>query len=295
MSHRSEFRARMRRPAPELLVAPLCLDPFSALIAQRAGYDSLYLGGGGLGYALGVSEALLTPNDVSDATRRIFDRTGQHIVVDGGAGFGDAIHTAQTVKMVESAGACAIELEDQIAPKRAHHHKDVEHLVPIEEMNGKIKAALDARRDDDFLIIARCNAPQVEGMERALERAQAYEEAGAHMIMMRTRLDAEFLEMSGKTRAPLATLASWTVKSPQEMLSAGYALVLDPNSLTILTYHALRKGYEVLKTDPWYGLGREAVLSARAEVQELIGLEALYAIEAETTEKETLAQLASHR
>ena len=79
--------------------------------------------------------------------------------------------------------------------------------------------------------------------------------------------------------------------SPSDACPAGYALVLDPNSLTILTYHALRKGYEVLKTDPWYGLGREAVLSARAEVQELVGLEDLYRIEAETTEKETLARL----
>ena len=151
---------------------------------------------------------------------------------------------------------------------------------------------MEARRDEDFLIIARCNAPQVEGMQRALERAEAYEDAGAHLIMMRTRAEAEFAEMSGKTRAPLATLASWTVKPEPEMLAAGYALVLDPNSLTIATYHALTTAYKALGRDPWYGLGREAVLSARAEVQELVGLDELYRIEAETTEKETLARLA---
>jgi hypothetical protein len=97
--------------------------------------------------------------------------------------------------------------------------------------------------------------------------------------------------MGGRTKAPLATLASWTVKSPPEMIAAGYSLVLDPNSVTILTYLALSRGFAALKADPWYGLPRAEVLAARAEVQELIGLEDLYAIEAETTEKETLAKL----
>jgi methylisocitrate lyase len=283
----------MRRPAPALVVAPLVLDPFSALIAQRAGYDTVYVGGGGLGYALGVSEALLSANDLAEATRRVVDRTGLAAVVDGGVGFGDAVHTAQTVRMFERAGACAIELEDQVAPKRAHHHKDIEHLISIETMQGKLKAALDARTDKDFVVIARCNAVLVEGMQPALERCAAYEDAGADMIMLRTRAEPEFMQASGKTRAPLATLASWTVKSPAEMIAAGYALVLDPNSLTILTYMALSRGYAALKDDAWYGFPRDEVLSARAEVQGLIGLDELYAIEAVTTEKETLAARAA--
>jgi methylisocitrate lyase len=270
-------------------VAPLVLDPFSALIAQRAGYDTVYVGGGGLGYALGVSEALLSANDMAEATRRVVDRTGVAAVVDGGVGFGDAVHTAQTVKMIERAGACAIELEDQVAPKRAHHHKDIEHLVSIEEMQGKLKAALDARSDPDFVVIARCNAVQVEGVGPALERCHAYEEAGADMIMLRTRAETEFIEATGNTRAPLVTLASWTVKPAAEMLAAGYALVLDPNSLTVVTYLALSRAYAALRSDQWYGFSREDVLGARAEVQGLIGLEELYAIEAMTTEKDTLA------
>jgi hypothetical protein len=94
------------------------------------------------------------------------------------------------------------------------------------------------------------------------------------MIMLRARTEPEFQQMSGRTKAPLATLASWTVKSPPEMTAAGYSLVLDPNSVTILTYLALSKGFAALKTDPWYGLPRTEVLAARAEVQELIGLEA---------------------
>ena len=292
-SIREQFRGKMRRPAGEVVTAPLALDPFSAILAQRAGFDTLYMGGGGLGYLLGVSEALLTANDVADATRRICDRVDLAVVVDGGVGFGDAIHTAQTVRMVEKAGACGIELEDQIAPKRAHHHKDIEHLVSTEEMVGKLKAALDARVDPDFVIIARCNAPQVEGIERAMERVRAYEEAGADMLMIRSRSYAEFERISGGTSRPLATLSSWTVKPDAAMRAAGFALIMDPNSVTILTYLALSKGYAALKTDPWYGFPRDEILAARAEVQQIIGLDELYAIEAETTEKETLARLRS--
>jgi methylisocitrate lyase len=167
----------------------------------------------------------------------------------------------------------------------------VEHLVSTEEMVGKLRAALDARRDENFVVIARCNASQIEGVEAALERAQAYQEAGADMLMIRARSEAEFQRISQGTTAPLASLASWTTKPEAEMLAAGYSLLMDPNSVTILTYMALTRGYEALKRDPFYGFPREEVIAARAEVQTIIGLEELYAIEAETTEKETLAEL----
>lgn len=292
MTTREQFKTRMRRGAG-LVLAPLCLDPFAALIAARAGFESVYLGGGGLGYALGVSEALLEARDLAEATRRIRERLDIAVVVDGGVGFGDAIHTAHAVKIIEAAGAAAIELEDQVAPKRAHHHRNVEHLVSTEEMVGKLRAALDARQDESFVVIARCNAPQVEGMERALERARAYQEAGADVLMLRARSDAEFDQISQGTSAPLATLASWTLKPEAEMVAAGYTLVMDPNSATVLTYRALKAAFASMKAGRGMGLSREDVLATMAEVQSLIGLEELYAIEAETTEKETLARLQS--
>lgn len=281
----------MKRGAAELAVAPLCLDPFSAILAKREGFRAVYLGGGGLGYSLGVSEALLTAQDFIDAADRICSRVDIPVVVDGGVGFGDAIHTAHTVKMIERTGACAIELEDQIAPKRAHHHKDIEHLVSTEEMVGKLKAAVDARTDWNFLIIARSDAMQLEGIDRTVERAHAYAAAGVDMIMVRARTEAEFQAISKSTSLPLASLNSWVTKPEPEMLAAGFSLLLDANSLTILTYLSLTKAYRLLKTDPFYGYTREEVMGARAEVQTIIGLEELYAMEAETTEKQTLAEL----
>lgn len=291
MNIRAEFKQKMRRGSGEVVLAPLCLDPFAAILARRAGFDCVYVGGGGLGYALGVSEALLEARDVAEAARRIGERVEVAVVVDGGVGFGDAIHTAHAVRLIEAAGAAAVELEDQVAPKRAHHHKGVEHLVSTEEMCGKLEAAVDARRDGDFVIIARCNAPQIEGMERALERARAYQEAGADVLMLRARSDAEFGQISRATSAPLATLASWTLKPDAEMAAAGYTLVMDPNSATVLAYRALTAAFESMRAGRGVGLSREAVLATMQEVMQAIGLEELYAIEAATTEKETPAPL----
>src|SRR5688572_11482713 len=117
----------MVRPAGELVVAPLALDALSAALAKRVGFDTVYLGGGGLGYARGVTEALLTASELVEATRAICERVDVAVVVDGGVGFGDAVHMARSIRMLEQAGAAAVEIEDQVAPKRAHHHKGVEH------------------------------------------------------------------------------------------------------------------------------------------------------------------------
>src|SRR5829696_3585913 len=151
MTARRAFRARMRRPADELVVAPLALDALSAALAKRTGFYAVYLGGGGLGYARGVSEALLTATELAEATRAICERVDVAVVVDGGVGFGDAVHMARTIRLIEQAGAAAIEIEDQVAPKRAHHHKGIEHLVTTDEMAGKIAAAVDARQSADFV------------------------------------------------------------------------------------------------------------------------------------------------
>src|SRR5918912_599757 len=121
MTMRQDFHARMRRDAAELVVAPLALDALSAALARRTGFDAVYLGGGGLGYARGVSEALLTATEVAEATRAITERVDVDVIVDATTGFGDAVHVSRTVRLLEQAGAAAIEIEDQVAPKRAHH------------------------------------------------------------------------------------------------------------------------------------------------------------------------------
>ena len=116
MPHRSTFRAKMVRPATELVVAPLALDPLSAALAVRTGFEAVYLGGGGLGYARAVSEALLTTTEMAEACRQMTERVDVAVVVDGGVGFGDALHMARMVRLLEQAGAAGVEIEDQVAP-----------------------------------------------------------------------------------------------------------------------------------------------------------------------------------
>src|SRR5690606_28455642 len=129
------------------VLAPLCLDPLTARLAAELGYGAGYLSGGALGYSLAVSEALLTLSEVAGATAAITRRTDLPLIVDGGVGFGDPVHTARAMWDLEAAGAAAVELEDQVAPKRVSHHRGVEHLVPVEEMVAKIEVAVAARRD----------------------------------------------------------------------------------------------------------------------------------------------------
>jgi methylisocitrate lyase len=286
MPSRQQFRSRLTRPATALVVAPLALDALSAALARRVGFDTIYLGGGGLGYQRAVTEALLTATELAEATRAITERVDVHVVVDGGVGFGDAVHMARTIRLVEDAGAAAIEIEDQVAPKRAHHHKGVEHLVPPEEMAGRIRAAVDARRDHGFVVIVRCNAFAHEGVEPTLERLALYQEAGADLLMPMPRGDEQFAAATRGSTVPLAAMVIGPGRPAPEMLVAGYALSVDPMSAQALAFRAMKAGYEGIRSGAGFGMSGPDVLAVIHEIGETIGVEALYEIEARTTERE---------
>jgi 2-methylisocitrate lyase-like PEP mutase family enzyme len=283
MSTRAAFRSTLARPAGAPVIAPLALDALSAALAREVGFDAVYLGGGALGYARGTSEALLTVTEVAEATRAITERVDVDVVVDATNGFGDAVHTARTVRLLEQAGAAAIEIEDQIAPKRAHHHKGIDHMVDLDVMVGKIETAAAARTDPDLLLIVRCNALAHDGLDDALERAAAYAEAGADLLMVLPREPGELAAVGAATALPLVTFLP-APDSNADLHAAGCTLLCDPFSATILGVRALRAGYETL-------LAGDAVVQpgdVRAElhaVGELIGIDELYAIEERTTER----------
>jgi methylisocitrate lyase len=284
MTGRREFRKRIVRPAGELVVAPLALDALWAALAKRVGFDAIYLGGGGLGYQRGVSEALLTSTELAEATRAITERVDIQVVVDGGVGFGDAVHMDRTIRLIEGAGAVAIEIEDQVSPKRAHHHKGVEHLVPAEEMAGRIRAAADARRDADFVIIVRCNAFAHEGIGPTLERLALYEEAGADMLMPMPRSAEQFEAATRGSKVPLAAMVIGPGRPAPEFLAAGYALSVDPMSAQALAYRAVRAGYEGIRAGTGFGMTGPEVQAVIHEIGDVIGMERLYEIERRTTE-----------
>lgn len=275
----------MVRPASELVLAPLALDALSAALAKKVGFSAIYLGGGGLGYQRAVTEALLTATELAEATRAITERVEIAVVVDGGIGFGDAVHMARTIRLIEDAGAAAIEIEDQVAPKRAHHHKGVEHLVPAEEMAGRIRAAVDARRDTDFVIIARCNSFAHEGVEATLERMTLYAEAGADMLMAVPRTAEQFEAATTGSTVPLAAMLIGPGRPPAELMAAGYPLAVEPMTPQALAYRAIKTGYEALLAGTDTGLTGPEVRDIIHEIGDTISIETFYEIEARTTER----------
>jgi methylisocitrate lyase len=267
-----------------VVVAPLALDALSAALAKRVGFDTVYLGGGGLGYQRAVTEALLTATEVAEAARAITERVDVHVIVDGGVGFGDPVHLARAVRLLEDAGAAAVEIEDQVAPKRVHHHKGVEHHVAPAEMADRIRAAVDARRDRNFAIIARCNTFGLEGPGPSLERLTLYAEAGADLLMPITRGDDQFAAASAATSVPLAAMVIGVGRPNAELAAAGYALVVEPMGAQVRAFLGTKQAYEELR-DGVPGMPGRDVMAVMAEIGETMGVQALYELEERTTER----------
>jgi 2-methylisocitrate lyase-like PEP mutase family enzyme len=181
--NRKLFRARTSQP--EILILPGVSNALPALVAADLGFEALYVTGAGVSNMnLGVPDVgLLSLSDMVAAVTAIRDVCDLPLMVDADTGFGSAVNVYHTVRRLESAGASAIQLEDQVFPKKCGHfeHKAV---VPVSDMVDKIRAAIDARRDADTLIVARTDARAVEGFDAAIARAIAYQDAGADVLFV---------------------------------------------------------------------------------------------------------------
>ncbi|QMV14562.1 methylisocitrate lyase [Vibrio spartinae] len=176
-----KFRAAVSNNHPLQIVGTI--NPYCAMMAQQIGHQAIYLSGGGVANAsYGVPDlGITTLNDVLVDVERITNASDLPLLVDIDTGFGGAFSIARTIRAMEKAGAAAVHIEDQVLQKRCGHRPN-KAIVHCDEMADRIKAAVDARVDDDFVIMARTDALAVEGMEKAIERAIAYVEAGADMV-----------------------------------------------------------------------------------------------------------------
>src|SRR5262245_41928358 len=231
------LRSRLARKP--IVVAPGVYDAFTALIAAQAGFTSLYVSGAAIAYTrLGRPDiGLVGMTEVADTVALIRDRVDARLIVDADTGYGNALNVERTVRAFERAGADAIQLEDQDFPKRCGH-LDGKALVPAAEMVGKIRAALDARRSSETLVIARTDAVAVEGFEPAIERAVRYREAGADMLFVeapKTREELSRIVAALGTGTPLMANMVEGGKTPllsaAELEAIGFALVIFPGGI----------------------------------------------------------------
>lgn len=281
----ARIRLRTAIDSREVVFAPLALDALTARIAERAGFPAVYLSGGALGYAHAVSEALLTLDELVHATRRVVARSGVAVIADAGVGFGDAVHMTRTVRELEATGAAAVEIEDQVAPKRVSHHRGIEHLVPADEMAAKVEIAVRTRNDDDFLVIARTGAVKNESFEDAVRRANLYREAGADLLMLIPATDAQWAEAPNRVDGPLATISFLDARRAAAWRELGWHLVADPFTAQVVAVDALRSLYGRFMAEGSTGTDRKRIRETYRTLSDLVGLQPLYGIEDETTER----------
>lgn len=288
MSATAEFRRLLAGHEP--VYAPLVFNPISALLAQQAGFRALYLGGGSMGYIKAGTEANLSLTEMAQAALDIRTVCPLPLILDGACGWGDPMHVRRTIQASEATGFAAIEIEDQLLPKRAHHHIGIEHMIPCEAMEAKIRAAAEARRDPDFVVIGRTNALRSTGRDDALRRAEAYKRAGADMLYVTGRKPEDVRALGERLPPPLMFMAgagglAAAGMTRGELFGLGYRLIVDPATPLMAAHKALRQCYAALARDePDPLLGTEAG-AEQAVVHRTIDLEAMLEIERQTVEK----------
>ena len=252
MSPQSTLRNRLGEK--KILVVPGVYDAFGAIMAERAGFEALYLSGASIAYTkLGSPDiGLITLNELESVVGNVCERSALPIIVDADTGFGNALNVQRTIKLLERAGAAAIQIEDQSLPKRCGH-LDGKTLVNAVEMNGKIKAALDARSNNDTVIIARTDAIGVEGYDLAMERAAGFIESGADILFIEAfqnvRQIAGAVERFGN-QIPLLVNMVEGGKTPMlpaaELETMGFSVVIFPGGLVRAIAHTAEQYFASL-------------------------------------------------
>lgn len=234
LSPGARFRKALKENQPLQIVGTI--NAYAAMMAERVGHQAIYLSGGGVANAsYGLPDLGMTSlNDVIEDVRRITAATELPLLVDIDTGWGGAFNIARTIKEMERAGAAAVHIEDQVAQKRCGHRPNKE-IVSKDEMVDRIKACVDARQDDDFFIMARTDAFQKEGLEAAIERAQACIEAGADGIFAEAVTELEHYKAFSEALdvpilANITEFGATPLYNKRELAEAGAGMVLYPLS-----------------------------------------------------------------
>jgi len=275
-----------------ILVAPCCYDMISAKLIEQAGFEAVYLGG----YAhvashVGLPDAgLATFSEMLERVHNLVCCVGVPVLADGDTGYGNALNMRRTVQEYEQAGAQAIQVEDQEMPKKCGHTPG-KRLIEAHEMALKIEAAAHARRNDDFMIIARTDAIAVRGLEEAVERGKLYEKAGADVVFLEAPTTVEELKVAAgsfavPTMANLIEGGKTPFLSASELEALGFRIAAYPHSLILTCIRSIQKTLAALKE---HGTTKGVVdeMADFKELDELIGFPEARAWEAKYTPRES--------
>jgi len=253
MNSRQTLKQRLHRD--KLIVAPGCFDGLSARLVEEAGFEAAYLSGGAVARSMGIPDiGLVTMSETIERAGQVVSAVKLPVIADADTGYGNAVNLVRTVREFERAGVAAIHIEDQITPKRCGH-LDGKEVISITEMANKLKAALGARTDDNFCIIARTDARGVHGFDDAIERARVFAKLGVDAIFVEApQSEDELAEIP--RRLPGVPLLVNVFKGgktpmlPMDLLQGmGYRIAIYPSETQRAAIHSMRRALTTLKRE----------------------------------------------
>jgi 2-methylisocitrate lyase-like PEP mutase family enzyme len=281
-SARRRFRDLIRSDA--LIRAPGVVEPIAAKLVEAANFDAVYITGGGISRSMGFPDVgLVTASEMLERVRLIIEAVNIPAIVDVDTGYGNAINLVRTVRGFEDAGVAAIHIEDQVTPKKCGHYTG-KVLVSTEEMVLKLRAAIEARRDPDLVIIARTDARAVEGLDAAIERSKAYIAAGADMLFFEAPESFEDMcAVAAAVKAPLLLNMFGGGKTPavamKDLQRIGYRVVIFPSHLQRASIRAMQKALDILKRDDLSDGEDKDLMVSFTERDRIVGLQRMQELE----------------
>ena len=268
-------RLRELLSADGLIVSPFILNALHARIAESVGFNAVYMTGAGTSAEKGFPDVgMLTMTEMVTNARYIANAVDIPVICDADTGYGNALTTQRTVREYESAGVAGIHIEDQVFPKKCGFFEG-KQVVPMEEHVQKIRAALDARRDPDFVIIARCDAYAVTGWEDTVRRCKAYRDAGADMVFVDGIKSVEDLEIYARDLPDMPRLYNGDLANTKDVEAMGYKVMICGSTIWLI-YKQLMAAFEELKES---GQVDAARFGSRWDVANLLGLDEVYELE----------------
>lgn len=277
----------------EFVYMPVAYDALGGRLVESLGYDAVYTGGFVTGGSRCTSEPMLTMDEQARVAGDVASAVRIPLVADGGAGFGEPLHTMRTVREFIRAGIAGAHIEDQLYPKRAHYHKYVAHAIPRKAFVDKIGFACRQRdrSDPDFVVIARTDTCRFEGLKEAVWRVNAAADVGADMGLIFPRNAEEMKKAPKQAKIPLVYVISRGNRDDRplptgpQLADMGYKAAIDALTYLLVSFHFAKLAHaEIKRTGGYSGLTQQQCVAARHEIETLVGLDEFYEIEEKTVE-----------